>query len=180
MALRRHEPLGCEYRWPPTAGDVNEASKSDLPHAYLMHLLCVDVNGVRIWESFEDFCAEVDPQTVEHWARVSGTDAHLSEPEDTDEDWERLHKAASRVPGAMGIVSPLAGAEIRDRKAYDRLTPYERMAVDLAVHLKINPGDLLLLDYVVLRGLLAKVNLDGREAERRAQRRQGPQFMGEG
>ena len=179
MALRRHEPLGCEYRWPPTAGDVNEASKSELPLAYLMHLLCVDADGQRIWASFEDFCAEMDPRCVAEWARASGAERHLSEPEDTEEDWARLHKAAARIPGVAGIVNPMAGAEIRDRKAYDRLTPYERMAVDLAVHLKVDPGALLKLDYVLLRGLLAKVNLDGREAERRAQRR-GPAFLGDG
>lgn len=164
--LRRHEPLGLLYRWPPNAGEAHAASQAPHQSGELLRLLAVDSNGRPVWESFEEMAGEVGAGDVEDWARASKVTEYFSEPEITDED-RRLNANLRRLRGEGEVLNADAG-EIRDVKSWERLSPFQQMVAQLSLGFHLNPESLMRMDYAMLRGMLAKASIDQRVQKARS------------
>ena len=131
--------------------------------AELLRLLAVDDSGSPVWETWEELADEVDAGEIDEWARASGADRHFSEP-DLDEADRRRNANLMEMRGVGGFDLN----EAVDAKAYGRLSPYDRMVTQLALGFHLDPYWLRKLDYPMLRGMLAKANMDAKAAEHTA------------
>ena len=163
--LRRHEPLGLHYLWPPTAGDAHRASLTPHPIADLMRQLAVDSEGNAVWGTWEELAGEVSPNDVALWGSESGADKHFTEPEPDEVDVKRQ----ARIQERMGELGPVNEEAVVDAKAWGRLSSFQRMVAQLSLAYHLDPHSLMEnCDYVLLRGMLAKASMDGRAARAKA------------
>ena len=165
--LRRHEPLGLLYRWPPTAADASAASQAPHPTAELLRLLAVDSQGRSVWNSFDELAEDLTGDDVSLWAERSGANDHFAEPE--LDDWDReKNRQVMALRGQMGFGN---NNEMRDQKAWESMDPFRQMVIQLSLAHSLDPHSLMKMDYAFIRGMLAKANLNAREQERRARNR---------
>ena len=167
MNLRRHEPLGLLYRWPPTAGDAHQASLAPHPLAELLRILSQDALGAPVWASYEDLCQDLTASDVRLWAAESGAERHFEEPELGEDDLRR-NETLMEMRGEFGTVDK---QEIRDVKAWGALSPFQQMVVQLSLGFHLDPRSLMEMDYAFLRGMLGKANIDARQAQLEARNR---------
>ena len=165
--LKRHEPLGLSYFWPPTVEEAIQAEQAPHHLGELLRILSRDSQGRLVWTSHDDMAEEIGPEDVRLWAADSGASEHFSEPEIDELDRERQRK----VMALREQSGPINAQEMADAKAYGRLTAHQRMVVALSLSYNLDPRSLMKLDYPMLRGMMAKAGMDQRQREL-AQRQQ--------
>ena len=128
-----------------------------------MRLLACDSHGNPVWETWEDLAAEIDAVEVSLWAKASGADDYFDEPTLSEGD-KKANRELHELRGRRGF-DP---REAVDVKAWSRLSEWQRMVASLSLAHSLDPGSLMQMDYVFLRGMLARANMNAREAEQRA------------